>query len=141
MRAIDPERDALPREPGAYVLVFGVPRAVRVRVGRLGPVGFGPGFYCYVGSARGGLASRLARHLRRRKRKRWHVDYLAARARVAGLFVWPGRGADECALSRALAAIADGAVDGFGASDCRCRTHLHFFARDPKARLRRLAPR
>ena len=34
---------------------------------------------------------------------------------------------------------AEDAVQGFGCSDCRCRTHLHYFREDPTERLRSIA--
>ena len=138
MRGHASELAHLPDGPGAYVLVLACSRPRRVRVGALGVLAFRPGHYLYVGSARGGLRGRLARHLRRRKRPRWHVDYLRAACSVAGVVVWPGAGADECALSDAVAAVAQASVAGFGCSDCRCRSHLHYVAREPFERLSRL---
>ena len=63
---------------GHYVLLLSVP-AGRFTIGSLGPLRLEAGLYGYVGAARGGsvtLAHRLARHLRRRKVRRWHIDYL-----------------------------------------------------------------
>lgn len=112
---------------------------LRVRVGALGMLTFRPGFYCYVGSARGGLRARLARHLRTRgKRAHWHVDYLRRRCHPAGILVRAGERADECTLSNAVARLADGSVPRFGSSDCGCASHLHYFAEDPGERLRSL---
>jgi len=127
---LDLER--VPCRGGAYVLVLQLRGPTRrVRTGALGVLAFRPGFYCYVGSAKSGLRSRLARHLRKGgKRKHWHVDYLRAVAQPVCLLVAePGVG--ECALGRRVAALSGDCVAGFGASDCRCRSHLHYFARDP----------
>ncbi len=127
---------SLPADGGAYGLVLWCRTAVRVRVGALGLVALRPGWYCYVGSARSGLRARLARHLRTvRKRAHWHIDYVRRRTRPVALLVWEGEEADECALSDAVAALADGSVEGFGCSDCRCASHLHHFVRDPAGRL------
>jgi len=114
-------------------------RPLRLRVGALGELTFEPGYYAYVGSARRGLAPRLRRHLRRKAKKmRWHVDYLRRGAEPVAAAAWTGRRADECALSRSVAALCAGSVPRFGSSDCRCPSHLHYFPRDPRPRLRRL---
>ncbi len=134
----DREPGALPEEGGAYALVLMLERAVAMRVGALGRMRFPPGWYCYVGSARGGLRARLQRHLRTEgKRLHWHVDHLRQHARPVGALVWRGADADECRLSEAVARAAESSVPGFGASDCRCESHLHYFPRDPT---RGLAP-
>ncbi|MBN1810373.1 MAG: GIY-YIG nuclease family protein [Anaerolineae bacterium] len=101
-------------------------------VGRLGWFHFPAGWYVYVGSARGpgGLAARLARHLRPLKPLHWHVDYL--RAHASPVEIWYATGAQkrECAWARALLGLpgASVPVPRFGASDCRCSTHLIHFA-------------
>jgi len=99
-------------------------------VGRLGLQTFS-GVYVYVGSAQGtgGLASRVARHQDvasgARVTRRWHVDYLLGLSRrVDALTAGTSDPDAECALADELSRRADRAVDGFGASDCRCRTHL-----------------
>ncbi|WP_296520394.1 DUF123 domain-containing protein [Rhodoplanes sp.] len=82
------------------------------------------GRYLYCGSARGpgGLRARIARHLRRRKTLRWHVDRLTTRGTVFA--VWAIPGGDECDLVARLAALPV-PLPGFGSSDCRrCRSHL-----------------
>lgn len=119
----------LPKLPssGAYRLTIRLARPARVAAGRLGRVSLPAGTYYYCGSARRGLPARVARHLRRRKPKRWHVDYLLAHpaARVVGVRAWGDRG--ECDL--AAAAIGRGGravVRRFGSSDCTagCPAHL-----------------
>ncbi len=137
MRTPNPENAAAP-ECGAYILVLRQARErVDVRVGALGTVSFPRGFYCYVGSARKGLPARLARHLRRSgKRLRWHVDYLRQATQPVSVLTWAGEEADECALSRAVDGLAQWSVPGFGCSDCRCSSHLHYFRVDPTGRLR-----
>ncbi len=121
-----PEVSRLP-DTGAYRLTIRLSKAVRVRVGRLGLVSLPAGIYVYCGSARRNLRARVARHLRRRKRKHWHIDYLLARreAKVVDVAAWGDR--TECDL--AAQAIRDGGqvvTPGFGSSDCRsgCGAHL-----------------
>ena len=72
---------------GHYVLLLRVP-AGRFTIGALGSLRLAAGLYGYVGSARGRsvtLGHRLARHMRRRKVRRWHIDYLTTAPAVTML--------------------------------------------------------
>lgn len=115
---------------GLYVLVLHLPRSLRLRVGALGPVELPAGTLLYAGSARRGLAARIARHCRRRKPRRWHLDWLTTARGVAvvGALPLPGSPWTECGLNRRLGRLpgASTPVPGFGASDCRagCPAHL-----------------
>jgi sugar fermentation stimulation protein A len=126
-----------PDDSGVYVYLFDWPEDAQARVGALGTVRLPAGRYAYVGSARRGLAARLARHARKRKPRRWHLDYLATRARPLGALTWPWAQGRECALAAALAEGGAGRVHppGFGASDCRCPGHLLQLAEVGVARL------
>ncbi|MBE7557880.1 GIY-YIG nuclease family protein [bacterium] len=97
-----------------------------IAVGALGRVRFPAGRYVYTGSARRNLAARLARHGRRRKPFRWHIDYLRRYARLAGVEIHPLDGPGECELAREMLALrgAEIVARGFGSSDCMCATHL-----------------
>lgn len=97
-----------------------------LRVGALGEHELPAGRYAYTGSARRATAARLWRHLgHRRRRLRWHVDYLldhaACRVVDVGLFRIP-----ECTLNQGIGGRVP--VPGFGASDCRegCGAHLRY---------------
>ena len=121
---------------GTYVLWFHLAEPVMLTVGRLGPRRFAPGSYGYVGSALGpgGLAARLGHHLRGTGRAHWHLDYLRPHATVAEIWC---SGADislEHRWARTLAAMrgATAPAAGFGATDCRCPTHLFAFPRIPR---------
>jgi sugar fermentation stimulation protein A len=117
---------------GAYLLALVLDRPRTVEVGGLGRVSFPAGGYVYVGSAMRGLAARIARHLRKRKRMHWHIDYLAAVADVAEAFPIVCARRLECELARDVAAVAQGSVAGFGSSDCSCESHLFRFEGDPR---------
>ena len=95
------------------------------------------GYYTYTGSALGKGASslrhRISRHLRKKKRKFWHTDYLLANENVsveAGV-VAETKENMECKINQYLKRIvgAKVPVKGFGASDCqkKCRSHLLYF--------------
>lgn len=116
-------------DAGLYIAVFWLPRRREIEVGRLGRCVFRRGFYLYVGSAQRNLRARLARHARKGKPLRWHIDYFSVRAEMIGAMVVPGPKAAECALARQLAKFCEEPVPGFGSSDCRCRSHLFYLER------------
>lgn len=109
---------------GVYVAIFDLPRPRTIAIGRLGRFRFSAGRYLYVGSAQRNLQQRLARHARRRKPLRWHIDYLACHARFVGALIFEAPGDLECRLAAMLARSCARPVDGFGASDCRCGGHV-----------------
>jgi Uri superfamily endonuclease len=118
----------VPREPGTYVLVMCLETPSQVTVGKLGAFRLSPGWYSYVGSALGpgGLAARLARHRRSRKRRHWHIDYLADQVKITEIWWMASGDRAECAWARALNRLSDTRipVPGFGSSDCQCPSHL-----------------
>ncbi len=131
------------REPGTYLLALALERPRRLVVGRLGPCDFEAGTYLYVGGARGpgGLAARLGHHWRRAARPRWHVDYLRRAGSPLGAGMRFGTEARECRWAARLALTADvrQGPARFGASDCRCGTHLFRFVAHPAERADPLA--
>ena len=110
---------------GIYVLIIRLDRDIAVNVGAKGRFTFGEGLYAYAGSAQNNLEKRVNRHLRRDKRKFWHVDYLLdnCAAKVMEVLYKEGEKSEECKVAEALGEIC-GLVAGFGASDCGCRSHL-----------------
>lgn len=122
----------VPDSPGTYALVFECNFARRIRIGALGRIAIEPGFYVYCGSAfgPGGLRARIRRHLRRNAKKHWHIDYLRPFLRIHAVWystdprnlehAWANRLLDIA--YRTTAAVVP--LKGFGASDCRCTTHL-----------------
>lgn len=110
---------------GTYVLFLHIPNDMVIEVGSLGPISFSEGYYCYVGSAMSGLDQRLNRHLFKDKKVRWHIDRLTIVSDDMYAYESSGDIIPECGLARLL--TESGAVpviDGFGCSDCDCRTHL-----------------
>jgi sugar fermentation stimulation protein A len=116
---------------GAYALLLYLGRLRRVHVGALGLMTFPSGWYVYVGSALNGLSARVARHLRHRTTKRWHIDYLRPSAERVSAFLFPSNRDRECALAGKLRRIASDQVKRFGSSDCACPSHLFYFESDP----------
>jgi Uri superfamily endonuclease len=122
------------RAPGIYALLFRSRSAV-IRVGALGDVTLPAGWVVYVGSAfgSGGLAGRLRHHLSPVSRPRWHLDYLRTELELSG--AWIGWGPRRCEHEWAgiLAGLASATLPrtGFGASDCRCASHLFHWRQSP----------
>lgn len=113
-------------EGGTYTLLLALPRSAAVAVGALGVVEFPAGAYAYTGSALGsGGFARVDRHRRVARGDHevchWHVDSLTGHPATDLFDVVTTRADAECAVARSL---PDGPVDGFGASDCDCRSHL-----------------
>jgi sugar fermentation stimulation protein A len=104
-----------------------------VRVGSLGQLDFSPGWYLYVGSANLGFDARLRRHLRKKKRRFWHIDYLLSLAGTEIEEVWITNKLSECELARRVMELPGSQIvkKGFGASDCRCPAHLCYFSVGP----------
>lgn len=97
-----------------------------LQIGRLGLCDLPEGYYTYVGSALGGLDGRLRRHQREDKRYHWHIDYLLKAARIEEVWYVYSKQRLECIWHRAIAQLtgATHPVPKFGASDCRCISHL-----------------
>lgn len=118
----------LDHQPGTYAFVLGLPTTELLRVGRLGVFRFSAGLYVYVGSALGpgGVAARLRHHCRKAARPRWHIDYLRQVSEPLGAWVACSDIRNECRWVGRLATLPQlmRPMTGFGASDCRCSSHL-----------------
>lgn len=122
------------RQKGIYCLVFRNP-GVSLGIGSLGSIDFSPGWHIYVGSALGsGGFSRVKRHialhLEKSRSPRWHVDYLLLSSSFSLSYTFCGitREDLECTLAEMLGGDD---VEGFGCSDCSCRSHLFYREKDP----------
>jgi len=128
---------------GIYTLLLFLPKQVTLTIGKLGKQRFPLGYYTYTGSALGKGASslkhRIARHLRKEKRRFWHIDYLLADENVSveAVIVAETNENMECKTNQHIKTImgAKVQVKGFGASDCRknCKSHLLYFPEIEKA--------
>ncbi len=119
---------------GSYALLMRLGEDRVQQVGRLGRFCLGAGWDLYVGSAcgPGGLAGRLAHHLRPVRRPHWHIDYMRDLAELRAILIILGRERRECAWAAAAAATpgAHIPVRRFGASDCRCAGHLIYWSQE-----------
>lgn len=123
---------------GTYVLFITLEHSSNIIVGAKGPHLFQTGMYCYVGSAMAGLDQRLRRHLEHEKKLKWHIDYLTASYDSCEAWESYPDFVPECRLAE-MAEACGGIpeMDGFGCSDCGCRTHL--FRVSPEVRDRLIA--
>jgi Uri superfamily endonuclease len=123
------------KQPGCYSLIICLRKKTPVRIGKLGQALFPAGIYVYTGSAMGGLEPRLKRHLRSKKKLRWHIDYLlhAREAKVNEIFIYPPLPGEECRRNQKIASLPSAKIilPKFGASDCisGCPSHLVYFAK------------
>lgn len=115
---------------GTYVLAILIDKGIAVKVGAMGKVFFKKGFYAYVGSAQNSLERRLNRHFKKAaKRKFWHIDYLLAENHVnlVKAFFKEAEKIEECLTAQFLGEIGI-PIEGFGCSDCSCKSHLFMFS-------------
>lgn len=122
---------------GTYALVMLLKKRACLRVGRLGVCEFSPGYYVYVGSALNGLSGRLNYHLKSEKKFHWHIDYLLGYAKVVEIWYTMSVERLECKWGTILQKLpgAGPSIRGFGASDCKCYSHLHHFPTIPSSDL------
>jgi Uri superfamily endonuclease len=120
-------------QKGAYFLYLRLKRPLKIDAGRLKNISLPAGDYVYVGSARKGIAQRLARYKRLAETKNgklhWHIDYLLVHPQTQITGEAPFSGKSECILSKRLASKkgVSAPAPGFGSSDCRsgCKAHLY----------------
>jgi Uri superfamily endonuclease len=118
-------------QKGIYQLLIRLPESTHIQIGKRGRFRFPKGYYVYTGSAKNSLEGRVRRHLRKEKKRFWHIDYLLDHAWVKAVFSFTRERKDECWLSLQTSATpgAKVIVPKFGSSDCRCPSHLAFFRR------------
>ncbi len=106
-------------DKGTYALKIKVSNPVKVKVGAIGEVDFKKGTYIYVGSAMNSLSKRIERHLRKKKKLHWHIDYLLSceNVNVEKVYVFFGKRLEED-ISIKLSGMYE-SVKNFGASDMK----------------------
>jgi Uri superfamily endonuclease len=112
---------------GIYVLLINLEKDVDVTVGAKGRMQFKKGLYAYVGSGQTNLEQRIKRHLRKEKRKFWHIDYLLSRsaAKIVKVFFKEAEKTEECVVAKTIGR-KNTSIFGFGCSDCKCKSHLFY---------------
>lgn len=119
-----------PKAAGTYILFLYCAAPIRQTIGRLGAFDFAAGTYAYVGSAfgAGGLQGRLKHHLAPVVKPHWHIDYLRAVAPCFAVTYHADATRYEHLWAAALATVPNirQPIPRFGASDCRCSSHLFY---------------
>ena len=115
----------IPEGRGCYFLLFKLIRKEKIIVGKTGLRSFFEGFYIYVGSSMNGFRSRVKRHIKNKKKLYWHIDYLLVKALIENIVCIESDKRIECKLANDLSKLFK-SVPGFGASDCKCSSHLFF---------------
>ena len=110
---------------GSYILVINLKEKKSIQIGKLGKIIFEKGLYIYVGSALNGLEQRINRHLRKNKKKHWHIDYFLEFANIVDIFYKESQTREECNIAIELDKYL-ASIPGFGCSDCKCKSHLFF---------------
>jgi sugar fermentation stimulation protein A len=121
-------------DKGTYILLAHLDKTQKIKPGKLPEADYKMGIYLYVGRARTGLKARINRHIRRQKKLFWHIDYLLQRAKIVEIWIRKDyfgecNTADEIGNFKPNRATA---IQEFGSSDCRCRSHLFYFPPDTK---------
>ena len=117
---------------GSYILLIRLPEEQIITIGSRKAIYFPRSYYAYVGSAMGRLKPRLSYHLRGNKKPHWHIDYLLAKASIADIILCEAEERIECTIAQALKGLFD-SIPGFGASDCKCNSHLFFASGEMKS--------
>jgi len=122
------DHDAFPTARGTYILWLHLHAPAHLTIGKRGHFDFAAGWYAYVGSAQGpgGLRARLKHHLSPVQKPHWHIDYLRAAAAVHHVWYLAATTNHEHNWAATLHAhpTMSVPVPRFGASDCRCPSHL-----------------
>lgn len=122
-------------QKGTYSLILILKNDQYIEIGKKGKYLFKKGYYVYNGSALGGLG-RVKYHLKQKKTKRWHIDYLLEYAKILEIIISKDTKNHEHDISKILACMKDveNPVVGFGSSDCKegCPSHLIYFKKVPE---------
>ena len=115
---------------GTYLLFIKIIKSVEITIKGKSSL-LNAGYYIYIGSAfgAGGLSSRLHRHLRKIKKKHWHIDQITSStfSEIICIGVLLKQRV-ECELSKIIGDIEKTVpITGFGNSDCEKKCISHFY--------------
>ena len=106
-----------------YLLIIKIDECETLKVGSLGKIKFDNGYYVYVGSGGLNTLKRIKRHFSRKKRLKWHVDYLTIKYHPNKAYIVTDEKVDESTLSNLLKDKYT-YIQGFGSSDTKDISHL-----------------
>ena len=120
---------------GSYLFIFYLNGDLQIKTKGGKKFYLPEGVYIYVGSAfgKGGIKTRIERHLRKSKKLHWHIDYVTTHKGFRFLTCIPFYGKRwECKLANFIRKLnIFQPVKGFGCSDCHCESHLFYIAKKP----------
>lgn len=117
---------------GTYCLITRLKYKKDIKIGKKPSRRFPAGFYVYVGSAMNNMDKRIGRHLSHDKKFHWHIDRFLEQAVIVQIVRLESSVRTECVISKEIERLSDNfIIPGFGSSDCRCNTHLHYFKNLP----------
>ena len=118
-------------KPGTYALILLSSSNKIISVGKLGKLKLQKGNYVYIGSALspGGLRARIKYHNRLSTKPHWHIDYLKPFVEIKEIWYSYDTHRNEHNWANNFIKFSDALVplNGFGASDCKCKSHLFYF--------------
>lgn len=120
------------KRQGAYLLVIRLKESQRISVGNHPEETFKAGVYLYIGRDKRNVDARIARHLRKKKKHFWHIDYLLEKAIIEDVWIRP-HFYDECQTVRRIRDLLGDSLftsRKFGSSDCSCYSHLVYLPKD-----------
>ncbi|NYB51147.1 MAG: GIY-YIG nuclease family protein [Methanobacteriaceae archaeon] len=114
---------------GTYCIFIQLKKGQVIQIGKLGKINFHKGYYVYVGSAMNSLDGRIQRHLGNSKKLHWHIDYLLEnpQSEIMGVYLSDDGVKHECEIATQIA-LQGVEIPNFGSSDCKCKSHLIYFA-------------
>jgi len=110
---------------GIYCLIIKVKTDITPKIGALGKIRFKKGIYVYTGSAQNNLEKRIKRHLSKKKKLKWHIDYLLKNnfVKIERVLYKKAKKPGECRIVNKLTKT-EIPIKKFGCSDCNCKSHL-----------------
>ncbi len=112
-----------------YILWIAIDKDIQTKIGSLGRVNFKKGIYLYMGSAKKNFKARIKRHLVKKKKLFWHIDYLLSSNFAKIKHIWATNKDKECRIAQFLYKKGYSFINKFGSSDCKCPSHM-FFIKD-----------
>ena len=99
-----------------------------LKIGKIGTIYFKSGIYAYVGSGMKNLFGRVRRHINKKKKYHWHIDYFLDIANIIGIITIESEEKIECQIASFFSHRFN-VIEKFGSSDCRCKGHLFFLGK------------
>jgi len=111
---------------GAYCLIIELKKDSSIKIGALGNIKFKKGLYCYVGSALNNLEKRIQRHLSKKKKLHWHIDYflMNKNTSIKKVFYKQSNKKEECKIAKFVLKNSISSITKFGCFDYNCKSHL-----------------